>query len=480
MEYIVKGFKPENLFRYFEEICAIPHGSGDERRIAEYIENFARERGLYVIRDSVNNVFVRKNATEKYKNAAPILLQGHTDMVCEKNSDTVHDFLTDPLKLRLEGNFLTADGTTLGGDDGIAVAMMLALLDGTVLDEHPTLECLFTVEEEVGLLGAHSFDYSEITANKMINLDSECESEIIVGCAGGIRSDLTLNLHTEELCGEAIEIAVKGLSGGHSGEDIGKGRANANKLMARILAALSASAKLNIVSLNGGSKDNAIPRECTAVVAAESLSALTDALERVTDEICAELSTADAGFELIVKCVDAPERMFSDSDTAAIISLMNEARNGVLAMSEDIEGLVEYSRNFGILETREGEMHFTFSSRSANDSQIDASIEELDMLAKKFGGSARHYSRYPGWSYQRESELREKYIEIYRAEKGEEVNVRVIHAGLECGVIKSKKPNMDIISIGPDMQGIHSPDEKLDLSSCERVFSMLTKLISEA
>lgn len=477
MEYIVQGYQPKKLFEFFEEICAIPHGSGNEAGIADYLVEFARARGLACHRDAVNNVFIKAPATKGLEHCPAVLLQGHTDMVCEKNNDTEHDFTRDGLKLFVEDGWLGAKGTTLGGDDGIAVAMMMTILDGQI--PHPAVECLFTVEEEVGLLGAESFDYSLVSASRMINMDSEDEACVTAGCAGGLRTDLAIPVEYTEAKGTAVEIRLGGLAGGHSGADVHRGRANANKLMGRMLQALSKEFDFHLCTIEGGSKDNAIPRECVAVVCTEGLTLMPEKVAKLTNMLMAELCAEDAGFTVQCNTVTLPAVCFDRDSTARVICAIATVASGVLAMSNNIEGLVEYSRNLGIIRTEQGSVHLTLSSRSAIESQLDASIDELDALATLCGGSTRHHSRYPGWSYAKESPIRDQYLAAYAALFGKTPEVSVIHAGLECGIIRSRLPQMDMISVGPNMRNIHSPNERLDLASCERFWQVIAKILSE-
>ena len=477
MEYIVKGYQPEKLFEYFEEICAIPHGSGNESAIAAYLVEFAKARGLEYHRDAVNNVFIKAPATQGLEDRPAILLQGHTDMVCEKNNDTVHDFATDGLKLFVEDGWLGAKGTTLGGDDGIAVAMMMAILDGQT--PHPAVECLFTVEEEVGLLGAESFDYSLVSASRMINMDSEDEACVTAGCAGGLRTDLAIPVAYTEAQGTAVEIKIGGLAGGHSGADVHRGRANANKLLGRILLALSKEFDFKLCAIEGGSKDNAIPRESAAVICGEDLKGIEQRLAVLGKEIFAEMCAEDAGFTVQAKPVQAPAACLDQNSTARVICAIATVANGVLAMSNNIAGLVEYSCNLGIIRAEQSCVHLTISSRSAIESQLDASINELDALATLCSGSARHHSRYPGWSYAKESPIREEYLAAYAKLFGKTPEVSVIHAGLECGIIRSRLPEMDMISVGPNMRNIHSPDERLDLASCARFWQVIAAILAK-
>lgn len=478
MEFVIYGRKPEAVFRYFEELSAIPRPSYHESAVADYLCAFAAARGLEHQRDAQHNVLIKAPATPDRQSAAPLLLQGHTDMVCEKNLDTVHDFLQDPLRLYLDGRYLRARGTTLGGDNGIAVAIMLAILDGA-LPSHPAIECLFTTAEEVGMDGARAFDYTCLSAKRMLNLDSEELGVVTAGCAGGFRSDLALPYTAESLTGTAIECRLTGLAGGHSGECINRGRANANKLMGRLLSALLAEQlEMRLIALNGGSKDNAIPREAVARLAVPDATAACALLKAEAERIAAELSQEDAGFALSVAPCTATEAL-SGAVTRAAVTLLSCAANGVLEMSRRVPGLVEFSRNLGVIRQESGKLVFVFSTRSAIEGQLDASARELDLLAAATGAEVRHHSRYPGWDYAKTSAIRDTYLDAYRRVTGKEARVNVIHAGLECGIIHAHLPEMDMISIGPDMQNIHSPDEALDLDSVEQFWKILACVITE-
>ena len=475
MEYVIKEREPASVFRFFEEISAIPRPSYHEAKIADYLERFAADRGLECYRDGVHNVLIKAPATKGFEDREPILFQGHTDMVCEKDADVVHDFLRDPLKLWVDGDLLRARGTTLGADNGIAVAIMLALLDGMVA-EHPAYECLFTTAEEVGLDGANAFDYTRITARRMVNLDSEELGEVTCGCAGGVRSDLKLHFEAWPFDGTALRISIGGLMGGHSGANIHCGRANANKLMGRLLATLSPQ-DFRLVSVDGGSKDNAIPRECVAVIAVLDVEAACSRLNRVAAAIAEELVCEDAGFTVSIENVDAPAKMISRNDTIRICALLACTPNGVLAMNRDVPSLVEFSRNLGVVRTEEGVMTFVFSTRSGMESRLDASIAELHALARAMGCSSEHHGRYPGWNFAPVSPLREAYLAAYREVTGKDAEVNIIHAGLECGIIYSHIPDMDIISIGPTLTDIHSPAEAMHLTDTEVFCKTLIRLI---
>ena len=477
MNYLIQNRKPASVFRFFEELCAIPHPSYHEERVADYLCAFAAQRGLECYRDDLHNVLIKKPATSDKKDAAPLLFQGHTDMVCVKTASSAHDFMRDGLSLYLDGDFLRAKDTTLGADDGIAVAMMLALLDGE-LSSHPALECLFTAAEEVGLDGAQGFDYSRISARRMINMDSEDLGIVTAGCAGGLRSTLTKQCARVPFTGECLTVSLQGLFGGHSGVDVCSGRANANKLMGRLLARwIKSEGEAHLISINGGSKDNAIPRDCEAVIATADVQKTKTVLEQAAAEIAAELVLDDNGFCLSVAPAATPETMFSAADSAQLIAILSTVDNGVKEMNRNIKGLAEWSRNLGVVKTEGDAVEFVFSSRSAIESRLDASIDELDALARITGCKAEHYSRYPGWDWAPVSPLRDLYLRAYREVTGKDATVDIIHAGLECGIIASKIPNLDVISVGPDMRDVHSPDERLNLATVEVLWQTVERMI---
>ncbi len=481
MNYVVNGYEPKRVFEIFEDICAIPHGSGNEKGVADYIEAFAKRLGLFVLRDETGNVFVRKNAGKGYENSEALLLQGHMDMVCEKNADVEHDFTTDGLKLSVKDGYLWADGTTLGADNGIAVACMLALLE---TDAHPTLECLFTVEEETGLAGAKGFDCSVITARQMINLDSEEDWQVTAGCAGGCRTDVVFDYSPRLTPADAkkVEIAIRGLSGGHSGAEIHCGKTNAIIAMGRLLGVAFEDNKFNLIDITCNGKDNAIARECFATLASASADELRSRILGEFYELKKELAECDAGMtvEIDISDLDSPIECIDEKTTGSVLAFLTCVKTGVLKMSNQISGLVEYSRNIGFIEAKDSKVNMILSSRSSLESQIDLSCRELDNLSALVGAVCRHRSRYPGWEYAPVSPLRDKYISAFKRLYGKDLTVGVIHAGLECGIISSKIPGLDIISVGPNMHDIHSPCEHLDLASTECVWRVLLDVVTNA
>ena len=499
---ILSGYEPANVLSFFEDICAIPRVSGDERAIADYIENFARERGLSCYRDHVHNVFVKLPASAGHESAPAVMLQGHTDMVGEKTADSTHNFATDGLRLRVDADgWISATDTTLGGDDGIAVAMMLAILDNPP-EPHPAIECLFTVSEETGLEGAWAFDpvAAEATARTMINLDSEAEGIITAGCSGGMRTDIMVPVTCEPAEGVAVKITLDGFTGGHSGVEIHEGHTNAIKAMGRLLTSVWESMDFKLVSINGGGKDNAIPRGCEAVVMVEYNTKDVGGKELVAEIFCHEMEReaeklskepnmipADKSFTCTAEILpESPALCMDDKSTFAVLSLLTLVRDGVLSMSAHVKGLVAHSRNLGIVKTiTDGEgkptaVKFSMSTRSASNSHLDDSQRELEALAmicNGDGANAAHRARYPGWDYAPVSPLRDLWTAVSERMYGVTPKVEVIHAGLECGILCDKLGEMDIISVGPDMKDIHTPREMLSIPSVERTYRLVCETI---
>ena len=473
------NFAYPKLMHYFEEISMIPRPSYHEERIADYLVAFAKERGLEYWRDEAHNVLINMPASAGYENVPPILLQGHTDMVCEKNEGVEHDFMKAPLKLCEEDGWIRAEGTTLGADNGVAVAVMLTLLDGEAC-EHPALQCLFTSAEEVGLDGAKTFDYERIFARRMLNMDSADDTHITVGCAGGLRSSFTMPISREACALEQIKIQITGLAGGHSGEDIHRSRANANKLLGRVLNALDREQEeIRLVSVCGGSKDNAIPRESEVTVAVSDIKKAYATVERVRAEIKDELFEDDAEFDIKLSAAHSDEIPMDAESTKKTVFILFTPQIGAIVCNPKLSGVVEYSRNLGVIRSEAEEFGAVFNSRSARESQIELSIAELEAYASLLGAKTEHYNRYPGWVYAESSPLRDTYAKIYRRLIGKDPVIEVIHAGLECAIIKSLVPDMDIISCGPVVLDLHSPDEKMSKASFERFFSIVLELLKE-
>lgn len=491
---VLSNLEPGKVFEYFEAICGIPHGSGNIEKISDYLVAFAKERNLLVIQDEVKNVIIIKEATPGYENEPVMVLQGHMDMVAVKKPDCDIDMKKDGLRLAVDGDYVYAKDTSLGGDDGIAVAYALALLDSDTI-KHPRLEVIITVDEEVGMDGAMAIDLSMLKGNRLLNLDSEDEGIFLTSCAGGARAACRLPLSMHESKGILAEITINGLQGGHSGVEIHHERGNSNCLMSRVLWSLQEKMPVQLVSVDGGLADNAIPRETKAVVlipegsdlCAELLknptepTVLENTLEDLMMDIADELATKDPGFAMSWKRNNEITEALAVSveDTAKATAFLVAMPNGVQAMSADVKGLVETSLNMGMLKLYKDEaaLEAVFAVRSSVESAKAALLDKLAAIAKLAGGTCNVVGNYPGWVYRVDSPLRDKMIAIFKEMYGREPKVEAIHAGLECGILGSKIKDLDCVSIGPDMKDIHTTEERLSISSTKRVWEYLVKVL---
>lgn len=471
----------KGIFKYFSDISKIPRGSGNEVEISEYLVSFAKSRGLVYNRDSANNVIIIKEATPGYEMEPAIMLQGHMDMVCEKRKEHSHDFLKDEIKLLVDGDYLHADGTTLGADNGIALAYMLALLSDNEL-EHPRIEAVITSDEEVGMNGAKELDVSSLKSEYMINLDSEEEGYLLASCAGGLTGTSTLPIKRVSIDGKRIKINIGGLKGGHSGMDIIHNRTNANKLLARLLFDLRDKETYSLLNMEGGFKDNVIPREAFAelVISSESYAQVSDSVGKIMQIYKKELEGSEPDLEYSVE--DLGEGQFEALHPVSfekLLFLLIQTPYGVQVMSSDIEGLVESSLNLGIFRVEEEQALICNSVRSSKSSYKHYISSRLEYLVDFLGGDYIVRSEYPAWEYRKESKLREHLQKHYKEMYGKEMKVEAIHAGLECGLIAEKMPGIDIVSIGPDMSRVHTIDERLSISSTIRVYQFLERIIQQ-
>ena len=473
LEYI-KGVKNEAPFMYFEKISKIPRASHNEGAIADYLVRFANERGLYSYRDGVNNVLIVKGATQGRENEESIMLQAHTDMVAEKNNGTVHNFDTDPIELIQEDNILHANGTTLGADDGFGVAIMMAVLDNTQIS-HPRLECLFTSSEEVGLEGASAFDYSKIESRRMINLDSAEEDTVIIGCCGGIRTELTVPVTQQKGEFKGYKITLGGLCGGHSGEDINKSRLNAHIVMGRILNRIGKDADFCISYITGGDKDNAIPRECECVIVTDKELDLSWA-----NDFARSLLVAVEDGNLYVKVEKTTTSCaISDADTQKILEVLS-IRNAVLYYRTEPPILPETSRNLARIRTNEGNISIGFSSRSYLEDRLDESTSALDALAEKIGGTTFHHERYPGWASDKDIPLVKNWQRAFERVSGKTTEPTLIHAGLECGLMSRELKGLNAISVGCNVHDLHTPQETMELDSMDKIYETVVEFLKQA
>ena len=475
---ILDKLDPKAVFTYFEDLCAIPHGSGNTKAISDYCVRYAEAHGFEVYQDALNNIIMICPATPGCEAAEPVILQGHLDMVAEKAADCPLDMAKDGLALAVDGDFVFAKGTTLGGDDGIAVAMALAAMDDQTL-KHPRIEAIFTVDEEVGMEGAAGLDVSPITARRMLNIDSEDEGIFTVSCAGGARANLDVTLSCAPCSLPTAVLELTGLTGGHSGEEINKGRANAAILLGRLLAALSDVAPFRLVSAESGLKDNAIPAAARAVIAAEAdqMEALRACADRMAAAFRAEYAVSDPGLTLTVRPGNPAPSALTDEAGAAVVRFLQLVPNGIHAMSMDIPGLVQTSCNLGIFHVADGAMHASSSLRSSVASQKAMLISRFAALAALLGGTMHITGDYPAWEYKRESALRDTMISVFRAQYGREPEVKAIHAGLECGLLSGKLPGLDCVSFGPNLFDIHTPRERMSVSSVQRTWQLLRGIL---
>ena len=470
------GLKPGSVFRYFEEICAIPHGSRNTKAISDYLVAFAKEHNLKYIQDESNNVILFGPGTCGMEDHAPVILQGHMDMVCEKDASCPLDMAVDGLDLMHDDRFVYAKGTTLGGDDGIAVAYALAILEDNTI-AHPPLEVIITVDEEIGMLGANAIDLSMLRGRTLVNLDSEEEGIFTVSCAGGATSVISLPVERKAVYGPCVRLTVDGLRGGHSGAEIHKNRANANKVMGEYLSRIQKLMPLCLTSFSGGSKDNAIPRSCQATVVAMGIG-----IERINDvaaQLQAEIREKYDEPEATVQAFDVDAlggNSLTTSATSDVISLLCACPNGVQSYSQDIPGLVQTSLNLGIAKLGD-RFTATFSVRSSVNQEKEELIRKLRELTDFYNGSYSQSGTYPAWEFRKDSPLRDTMVRIYQEMFGKEPQVLAIHAGLECGLLGDKLPGLDCVSIGPQMHDIHTSREKLEIASTERIWNFLLEVL---
>ena len=482
MSNVLSALKPQSIWKHFEEFCRIPHGSGHEKAIIEYVLAQAKALKYPAVKDASNNVIIRMPASPGKEASPGVVLQGHLDMVWEKNSDIAHDFMKDPIKPVIRDGWVYASGTTLGADNGIGCSSALAVLEDPSL-VHGPLECLFTNEEETGLTGAMGLRPGELKGKYLLNLDSEEDDAFTIGCAGGADSDFTLPLARKSVKTKAaFRLMISGLRGGHSGINIHEGRANAIKLLARLLAPAQAKFPIALFRLEGGNKHNAIPREAWADFYLEpaKIKAFSEFIQNAADRIKAEYHVVEPGMKLALdpfelKAKDIP---LTPKSQKALLDFLQCCPHGVVAMHAEIPGLVETSTNLAILRTAGDKAKVLCSSRSSVESALEALRGALKSLADISGARVKQPVGYPGWTPNLQSALLEKMKKIYRDQNGKDPQVLAIHAGLECGLIGKNYPDMDMISIGPTLQYPHSPDERVSIASVDKFWKFLTATLA--
>lgn len=471
------GLEPASVFGYFEEICSMPHGSGNTKIISDYLVNFAKKQGLAHIQDELSNVIIFVPGTCGMEEHDPVIIQGHMDMVCEKDADCPIDMERQGLDVTHDGAYVFANGTTLGGDDGIAVAYALALAADRSI-AHPPLELVITVDEETGMFGAAGIDLSMLKGRMLLNIDSEEEGIFTVSCAGGARSTILLPVARKPVGGPVVRLVVQGLQGGHSGVEIHKNRANANKVMGEYLRRVAEKMPLSLVSFGGGSKDNAIPRSCEATFVAlgNDMAFIND----IAAALQAEIRSAYAEPEAVVDAFNVEAmggNALSPEDSRKAIDLVCALPNGVQAMSQQIPGLVQTSLNLGALKLLDGELKLTFSVRSSVNREKEELLARLRAIAEEFGGSYSQSGEYPAWEYKEDSLLRDTMVQVYADLYGKQAEVVAIHAGLECGLLGEKLPGLDAVSIGPEMHDIHTSRERLGIASVGRTWEFVKAVL---
>lgn len=471
----------KNVFYYFEEISKIPRGSGDNQRISDYLVNFAKEHGLSYVQDELLNVIITKEASEGYEACAPVMIQGHMDMVCEKTPESNHDFSKDGLELSVEGDWLRANNTTLGGDDGIAVAFALAMLSDPEL-KCPKLEVVITTDEETGMFGAKALDTTQLSAKYLINVDSEDDDSILTSCAGGLTGTTRLPITRTSVVGTKMLVRLTGLKGGHSGAEMGNNRSNANKLIGRLLFDLRNRFEYDLISLEGGSKDNVITRFSTAeiVVAPNETEEATNILREIEAVYKKEFAASEP--DLRVEIEVAEEGSYDalvKGSFERVMFLLMQAPYGVQTMSASIPGLVESSLNLGIMKIEEEEAMFCFSVRSSISSAKHAISDKLEYLSVFLGADYEVRGEYPAWEFRADSKLRDLYSKVYKEMTGKDIKVEAIHAGLECGLFYERMNDLDIISVGPNMKDIHTAHERLGITSSIMVYKIIEKVLAD-
>ena len=476
---VLADTEPKEVFRFFEEISRIPRGTYHTKEISDYCVTFAKERNLEVIQDELNNVIIKKPGTEGYENSDPVIIQGHLDMVCEKTADSDHDFLKDPLQIYVEDGFVKAKDTTLGADDGIAIAMALAILDSDSI-AHPPVEAVFTVDEEVGMDGAEGIDLSPLKGTMLLNLDSEDDDTLIAGCAGGFRFSYRLPIQRTKIMGKTLTVEICGLKGGHSGVEIDQQRGNAHKLAGRLLYHLSQEIKMTLVEINGGSKDNVIPSVNRFVI-------VTEETEKAKAIICEMLQIWKLEFgadepNLDIKVAEAGEQEYqamTEESTRKVLFFLMNCPNGVEEYSRSLKGLVETSDNLGVIVTEEECVRFMILTRSGVSTKLSEFKERYACLADFLGGTYTIDSEYPAWMFREQSKIRSIVADAFEKVYGTRPEVTTIHAGLECGLLSGKKPELDCISFGPNMRDVHSVNERLEIASTSKVWKVIQEILKQ-
>lgn len=470
----LSNIEPKEVFRWFYEINQHPRSSGNEQEVSDFLVQFAKDRNLEVYQDEILNVIIKKPGTPGYEKSEPVIIQGHMDMVCVKTDDSNHNFDTDPIEMIVEGDVIRANNTTLGGDDAIAVAYGLAILDADDIP-HPPLELLVTTNEETGMDGAMALKADHLTGTRLLNLDTEVEGDFLVSCSGGSNIDLSFDITREANSSKAYKLVISGLKGGHSGAEIDRQRANAIKLAARLMYLVKADVRL--ASFVGGIKHNAVPGNAEVVFATDKFDSLKDSLDALIADLKEEYRVEEPGLAIVITEA-AADQVYTKDLSYSVIDMLMALPDGVQYMSKDIEGLVQTSLNNAVILENDGKLVLTTSVRSASSSSLREILNRITIIANRMGAVAREYSEYPAWQYEAVSPLRDISEKIYIEMYGKEPNITSIHAGLECGLLKGILPDADMISFGPSIFDAHTPKEHMYISSVERVWEYTKKLLA--
>lgn len=470
----IKELEPKEVFQWFYELNQIPRSSGKEKAVSDFLVKFAKDRNLEVYQDEALNVIIKKPGTKGYENSQTVILQGHMDMVCVKTDDSDHDFDNDPIEMIIDGDIIRANKTTLGGDDGIAVAYGLAILDSNDIP-HPPIELLITTNEETGMDGAMALTGEHLSGTRLLNIDTEEEGEFLLGCSGGSNIDMSFPIKREAAHGKALKIELSGLKGGHSGSEINRQRLNAIKALARILYPVKNDAVL--ASIEGGIKHNAIPSKASAVIVTEEPEKVIKEINKLVADIKVEYKVEDPNFTVNISETEVAET-YAKELSYNLIEFLMCLPDGVQYMSKDIDGLVQTSLNNAIIGEKDGNIVLVTSVRSGSTSSLREILNRLNILAERFGGSAREYAAYPAWQFESDSELKDIAIKTFVEQYGKEPIINSIHAGLECGLLKGILPNTDMLSYGPEIRDAHSPEEHMSISSVQRVWEFTKNLLA--
>lgn len=474
----LSNIEPQIIWKNFSKLNAVPRPSKKEEKVIAFIKEFGENLGLETNVDEVGNVIIKKPATPGMENRKSIIMQSHLDMVCQKNNDVNFDFETQGIQMEIDGDWVKAKGTTLGADNGLGVATIMSVLESTDIP-HPDLEALFTIDEETGMTGAIGLKPGQLKGQILLNLDTEEDDEIDIGCAGGIDVTITQNYKTEAANGQIVKIEVKGLQGGHSGMDIHKGFGNANVILGRLLYKGLEKENIQLISVDGGGLRNAIPREAVAIISARNAQELIEDLTiGLKTEILEEFAAIETSLQINIENTTSSEKALSEADSKKIILTLKALHNGVYRMSPDVQGLVEASNNVARVELKAGELKILNLSRSSVDSSKDSVSEQLKSVAELAGMNVEFSGSYPGWKPKPGSEIVQLMEKIYTEKFNEKPHVAACHAGLECGIIGANYPEMEMVSFGPTIRGAHSPDEKANIPSTQKFWSFTKDILA--